>query len=204
MRRDGLLVAVVLALSVALPMHAAGEAAARVTAVLRSCEGNSAQFVHKFLPKGYKKETIEQGSVVFGPLPSMRWRYTTPETKEFVFDGTTSWLWVPADRQVTVHELTPDERAALPFFALSDPARIESSFTVTKSGRKTTLKSRKPDGMLAEIVVEEGKDGRLSLLRYVDSQGNRTSFELTRFVPSASGPESFRFVAPPGADIVRN
>lgn len=204
MRRAGAFAALLLLAIAALPAPAAGDAASRVTALLRGCEGNSAQFVHKFLPKGYKKETVEKGSVIFGALPAMRWSYTTPEAKEFVFDGTTSWLWVPADRQVTVHELTAEERAALPFFALSDPSRIESNFTVSVSGRKTTLKSRKPDGLLAEIVVEEGANGKLSALRYVDSQGNRTSFEMSAFAPAKSGPETFRFVAPPGADVVRN
>jgi outer membrane lipoprotein-sorting protein len=188
----------------ALPAFAAGEAASRVTAMLRGCQGNSAQFVHRFLPKGYKKATVEKGSVVFGALPAMRWSYSAPEAKEFVFDGTTSWLWVPADNQVTVHELTAGERAALPFFALSDPARIESSFTVAKSGRKTTLKARDKGGLLSEIVVEESADGRLFALRYVDSQGNSTSFEFTRFAPSKTGPDSFRFVPPAGASVARN
>jgi outer membrane lipoprotein-sorting protein len=188
----------------ALPAFAAGEAATRVTALLRGCEGKSAQFVHKFLPKGYKKETVEKGNVVFGALPAMRWTYSAPETKEFVFDGTTSWLWVPADRQVTVHELTAEERAALPFFALSDSARIEANFTVAKSGRKTTLKSRDTSALLAEVVVEESAEGSLAALRYVDSQGNRTSFELSRFSPANAKSDTFRFVPPPGADVVRN
>jgi len=186
------------------PALAASESAGRVTALLRACKGNSAQFVHRFLPKGYKKETVEKGSVVFGELPAMRWSYNAPEAKEFVFDGTTSWLWVPADNQVTVHELTAEERAALPFFALSEPARIESSFTVTKSGRKTTLKARAKGGLLSEITVEESADGRLASLRYVDSQGNATAFEFSKFAPSNAGPDSFRFVAPPGASVARN
>jgi outer membrane lipoprotein-sorting protein len=188
----------------ALPSLAAGQAASRVTALFRGCEGNSAQFVHRFLPKGYKKETVERGSVVFGTLPSMRWSYNSPEAKEFVFDGTTSWLWVPADKQVTVHELTADERASLPFFALSDPARIESSFTISKNGRKTTMKARDRSGLLAEIVVEESRDGWLGTLRYVDSQGNATAFEFSGFTAFKPAPDTFRFIAPPGAGVTRN
>jgi chaperone LolA len=194
----------ILASLFALPALAADEAASRVTALLRSCEGNSAQFVHKFLPKGYKKETVEQGSVVFGSLPSMRWSYNSPEPKEFVFDGKTSWLWVPADKQVTVHELTAEERESLPFFALSDPARIESSFTISKSGRKTTMKARDRSGLLAQIIVEESRDGRLGTLRYVDSQGNSTTFEFSGFKKFKPTAETFRFVTPPGAGVTRN
>ena len=32
----------------------------------------------------------------------MRWSYTRPEEKLFVFDGSRSWFYVPADKQVTV------------------------------------------------------------------------------------------------------
>lgn len=201
--RSRLLALALMSTLLALPLAAAGEAAG-VTALLRGCEGSSARFVQRFLPKGFKKEKVEKGSVVFGTLPAMRWAYAEPEAKEFVFDGTTSWLWVPADRQVTVHELTQDERAALPFFALSEPSRIEKQFTMTRSGRTTTLKARDRGAMLAEISVEASADGRLAKLRYVDSQGNATTFEFTGFVPSPAGSETFTFVPPPGADVVRN
>ena len=190
-------------LILAAPMAAAGEAES-VTALLRSCEGSSAEFVQKFLPKGFKKEKLERGKVVFGTLPAMRWAYADPEKKEFVFDGTTSWLWVPADRQVTVHELTQEERAALPFFALSDPARIAKQFSLARSGRTTTLKARDRKAMLLEIMVEASGDGRLSRLRYLDSQGNATTFEFSRFAAAPTEPETFTFVPPPGADVVRN
>lgn len=189
--------------AVASPKATAQDAES-VTALLRGCEGSSAEFVQRFLPKGFKKEKIERGQVVFGTLPAMRWVYADPEKKEFVFDGTTSWLWVPADRQVTVHELTPEERAALPFFALSDPSRIEKQFTLTRSGRTTTLKSRDRKAMLPEISVEASGDGRLSRLRYVDSQGNATTFEFSSFSATPAGRETFTFVPPPGADVVRN
>lgn len=203
MRRSLAFAALAVALALAIPARAES-AAAKVTALLRSCEGSSAQFVHKFLPNGYKKETVERGSVVFGKLPEMRWSYTSPEAKEFVFDGTTSWLWVPADRQVTVHDLAADERAALPFFALSDAGRVERDFTVSRSGAKTTLKPRGKGGLFREIVVQAGADGRLAALRYVDTHGNSTSFEFATFAPAKRGPETFRFVPPAGADVIRN
>lgn len=190
-------------LVMASPMAEAGDAE-NVTALLQGCEGNSAEFAQRFLPKGFKKEKTERGRVVFGKLPAMRWVYTDPEKKEFVFDGTTSWLWVPADRQVTVHDLTQEERAALPFFALSDPSRIAKQFTLTQSGRTTTLKARDRKAMLLEISVEASGDGRLSRLRYLDSQGNATTFEFSRFAAATAGPETFTFVPPPGTDIVRN
>ena len=59
-------------------------------------------FTQRFTPKGFKSSQVESGTVVFGTLPMMRWCYTAPEPKLFVFDGSKSWFYVPGDKQVTV------------------------------------------------------------------------------------------------------
>ena len=68
----------------------------------RAVAGREASFTQRFTPKGFKSSQVESGTVTFGSLPMMRWSYTAPEAKLFVFDGTKSWFYVPADRQVTV------------------------------------------------------------------------------------------------------
>ena len=49
--------------------------------------GKEASFTQRFTPKGFKNAQVESGSVIFGRMPMMRWSYTTPEEKLFVFDG---------------------------------------------------------------------------------------------------------------------
>src|ERR1700730_2349157 len=64
--------------------------------------GTEAQLTGRFTPKGFKNTEVESGTVLFGTLPMMRWSYSSPEEKLFVFDGERSWFYVPEEKQVTV------------------------------------------------------------------------------------------------------
>lgn len=204
--RISIAIAAVLAVSgVALT---AAPASLAVTRALEATAGTEADFVQKFTPKGFTRERAEQGRVVFGPAPKMRWEYRKPEQKIFVFDGTTSWLYAPAERQVTVAKLTDDDRKALPFVLLADPAAIRSAYEVREAREgglvRTTLEPRGGSaGVLRDLVVVTGaRDGKLRSIAYVDRDGNRTMFEFTNFRAARSGEETFRFSAPAGVEVV--
>ena len=108
----------------ALPALGQGAAVDRTAA---SMAGQEAQFTHRFMPKGFKTSQVERGSVIFGRLPMMRWTYTAPEQKTFVFDGSRSWFYVPADRQVTVADLDDRRKSELPFLLIGDAAARSNS-----------------------------------------------------------------------------
>src|SRR5688500_13833585 len=97
--------------------------------------GMEASFTHRFTAKGFKTAQVESGSVVFGALPMMRWSYTRPEEKLFVFDGTSSWFYVPADKQVTLGRVNDARKRELPFLLLGDPAARERHFAVKQQSR---------------------------------------------------------------------
>src|SRR5687767_15345272 len=93
-----------------LLVPAAVEAASTIEQALSASAGMQADFVHKFRPHGFKADQVERGRVTFGPAPRMRWEYVRPEAKTFVFDGSTSWLYFPADKQVTITRLGDKEK----------------------------------------------------------------------------------------------
>src|SRR5687768_2595387 len=99
-------------LSIASPAPAGTSEAGRA---LQAVAGLQADFVQRFTPHGFKVAQVEKGSVVFGPAPRMRWSYFEPEKKTFVFDGQTSWLYIPAERQVTVAKLDDKAKQEIPF-----------------------------------------------------------------------------------------
>src|SRR5436305_5807423 len=101
--------------------------------------GTEAQFTQKFTPKGFKNSQVESGSVVFGTLPMMRWSYTKPEQKLFVFDGSKSWFYVPADKQVTVGTIDEARKRDLPFLLLGDPAARDKYFTIREQPQAGTI-----------------------------------------------------------------
>ena len=90
--------------------------------------GTEASFTHRFSAKGFKTSQTERGMVAFGTLPQMKWSYTSPEPKTFVFDGTTSWFYVPSDRQVTTSRVTDAKKRAIPLLLIRDPSSRRKHF----------------------------------------------------------------------------
>lgn len=169
--------------------------------------GQEASFVHRFAPKGFKTSQVERGTVAFGTLPSMRWSYTAPEQKLFVFDGRTSWFYVPADKQVTVARVDDAKKRELPFLLLGDPQARDKHFVVSQKSASgfvvTKLTPRDQAAAIREAsVTTNTKSGLIQKIEYTDRQGNRTTFELTGYRKGAAGANAFRFVPPAGVQVV--
>ncbi|MCA1733296.1 MAG: outer membrane lipoprotein chaperone LolA [Acidobacteria bacterium] len=198
-------------LVLSLALVASVSFAAGNAAIERSLEvtaGQQADFVQKFTPKGFTRERIEKGSVVFGEAPRMRWTYASPEEKLFVFDGSTSWLYAPADRQVMVARLTEEDRKGLPFVILSDSKALRASYEVRETASNglvtTSLTPRTTAALVRNlVVVTDARDGRPRRIEYIDRQGNRTVFEFANYRPATIGAATFRFDPPPGVEVVR-
>jgi chaperone LolA len=181
--------------------------AAELDSAVPALAGKEASFAQRFTPKGFKNAQVESGSVVFGTLPEMRWSYTKPEAKLFVFDGEHSWFYVPADKQVTVASLDAERRRDLPFLLLGDPAARARSFNVKEQKRGgnviTTLQPRDASGLLKTIVVTSSASTHLiQSVEYTDREGNRTVFELSGYHPAAASADTFRFTPPSGVQTV--
>jgi outer membrane lipoprotein carrier protein len=197
-------VSFIVALILAAPL-AAQSAVDRMAAAMT---GKEAQFVHRFTPKGFKSAQVERGTVIFGKLPMMRWSYTTPEQKTFVFDGARSWFYVPADRQVTVAELDERRRSELPFLFLGDPAAREKQFLVREQRRGsrlvTTLQPRGNGAAIRTVTITTSASTHLiESIDYTDRDGNRTVFEFSGYHPARTAADTFRFTAPAGVQVVR-
>lgn len=137
----------------------------------------------------------------------MRWSYTAPESKLFVFDGSKSWFYVPADKQVTVGVLDEARKRELPFLLIGDPAARDRYFVVKETQRAgaivTTLQPRDRGAMIRDVsVTSDASSHTITRIDYSDREGNRTSFDLSGYHPVAAGGETFRFTPPPGTQIV--
>ena len=190
----------------ALTIPAAAQQAA-IDRTAAAMTGMEAKFTHKFTPKGFKTSQIERGSVVFGRLPMMRWSYTAPEEKTFVFDGQRSWFYVPADRQVTVAELDDRRKSELPFLLIGDPAARSRHFDVKEQKRgtktSTTLQPRSAASAIrTATIVTDARSNLIESIEYTDRDGNRTSFAFSGYHRARGGESAFRFTPPPGVQVV--
>lgn len=174
----------------------------------KAMSGMEASFTHRFTAKGFKTSQVESGSVVFGNLPKMRWSYTSPEKKVFVFDGSNSWFYVPADRQVTQGRVSDSRKGELPFLLLGDAAARDKHFIVkqqTRSGKVvTTLQPRNAKALVKSVTVTINPSTHLiSRIEYTDREGNRTSFDFSGYHRRAASADTFTFSVPAGVQVVR-
>lgn len=188
----------------AVPVVAQQAAIDRTAAAMTGME---AKFTHKFTPKGFKTSQVERGSVIFGRLPMMRWSYTAPEEKTFVFDGARSWFYVPADRQVTVADLDDRRKSELPFLVIGDAAARARHFEVREQKRGAKISSTlRPRGAASAIrtatIVTDAKSNLIESIEYTDRDGNRTSFSFSGYHRARAGDGTFRFTPPSGVQVV--
>ena len=170
--------------------------------------GMEASFTHRFTAKGFKTSQVENGTVVFGSLPKMRWSYTSPEQKLFVFDGTSSWFYVPGDKQVTTGRVTDARRKELPFLLLGDPAARARVFVVKQQNRGgnvvTTLQPRDKASMIRTVTVTIAPSTHLiQRIDYTDRDGNQTSFSFSGYHRRAASAATFTFAPPAGVQVIR-
>src|SRR5205807_6503482 len=116
-------------------LSAVAASASEIDNAAAAVTGTEASFTQRFTPKGFTRSQVESGSVIFGTLPMMRWTYSRPEEKLFVFDGRHSWFYIPADKQVTVTALDASRRSELPFLLSGDPAAREKNFLDRETAR---------------------------------------------------------------------
>lgn len=177
---------------------------AEIDRAVAASSGMEAKFTQQFTPKGFTKPQTEGGTVVFGRLPEMRWTYTQPEAKTFVFDGTQSWFYVPADRQVTVTPINDQRKRDLPFLLLGDPAARAKYFDISEHANVTSLVPKDRSPLVREIVFEtDPSTHRITSIRYTDRDGNRTQFRFSDYQPAHVAADTFSFTAPAGVQVVR-
>jgi len=186
-----------------LILAASAASASQIDQAAAAMAGTEASFTQRFTPKGFTKSQVESGSVIFGTLPMMRWAYTAPEQKVFVFDGTNSWFYVAADKQVTVASIDDRRRSELPFLLIGDPAARERLFDVRESGNVITLQPKSATGAIRSVTLTLAPQSHLiQRLEYSDREGNRTEFDFSGYQRHAATPDTFHFTAPAGVQVV--
>ncbi|HEY6843091.1 MAG TPA: outer membrane lipoprotein chaperone LolA [Thermoanaerobaculia bacterium] len=177
--------------------------ASQIDQAAAAMAGTEAAFTQRFTPKGFTNSQVESGSVIFGTLPMMRWTYTKPEEKVFVFDGTTSWFYVAADKQVTTATIDDRRRSELPFLLIGDASARERLFVVKESGNAVTLQPKNATSAIRNVTLTLDPASHLiQRLEYSDREGNRTEFDFTNYQRRAISADLFRFTPPPGVQVV--
>jgi outer membrane lipoprotein carrier protein len=149
------------------------------------------------------------GTVAFKKPGKMRWELTQGDPQVIVADGTTMWIYRPADKQVVKMKVNNAFRSSTPMSFLSGVGRIADDFTVSFDGEGDglfylVLLPRHDSAEVGKLRLTIGRDtydirgadvtdplGNVSRLRFDEIRRN-VGLEDARFV----------FEVPPGVDVV--
>jgi outer membrane lipoprotein carrier protein len=170
----------------------------------------SADFVQTYRGGVLRTQTTERGRVLVKKPGLMRWTYTAPEKKEFVSDGTKVYSHIPADRQVIVRTLPPDNQATTPALFLAGKGDIARDFTATYADTATTgpamlkLTPRRSEPEYEYLVVAvDPATLQIRALTTRDRQGGDSTLTFNNLKENQGiSDKEFTFRIPRGVDVI--
>ena len=132
-------------------------------------------------------DQVESGVFWLKKPGLMHWEYRNPEEKIFVADGRETYLYVPADRQVTVQAFSTAEMHNTPLEFLLGSVDVNRSFAVSWEG---VLKPRTQEAFLVRLTPRS-RDAEYS---YLVLEVDEKSYDLNRIVIREPGGNTSEFV----------
>ena len=172
---------------------------------VRDVKSGSATFTQTVTsPDGAKKKT-SSGSFDFARPNRFRFAYAKPFEQTIVGDGEKVWIYDADLNQVSVRKLG-QALGATPA-ALLAGGTLERDFDLANLPARDGLdwaeaKPKAKEGAFQSVRVGfRGKD--LAALEIIDSFGQKSLLQFKGFAANAAvSPETFRFTAPAGADVI--
>jgi len=173
----------------------------------------SADFVHTYEGGVLRKKISESGHLLVKKPGRMRWTYTDPERKVFVSDGVKMYSYIPADRQVYVANVPPQDQATTPALFLTGKGHLLRDFEVSAAeapadaaagaaalGLVPRIKERDYDSLVL-VVDRESLD--LRMLVSEDRQGGRSTFAFSHLKENIGvRDQEFEFKIPRGVEVI--
>jgi outer membrane lipoprotein carrier protein len=171
-----------------------------------------ARFGQTLTNVAFGRKTSLGGEVLFKKPGRMRWNYTQPETKSYVADGSTLWLYEPEDKQAFKQDLKSSQLpAALAF--LTGQGSLTAEFDVTMAGQTPyggpadyvlSLAPKQPQAQVKSILfVVDPSTFNVRESVITDAQGNVNDMLFSDIRVNVGIPDAtFRFSPPAGTRVI--
>lgn len=170
-----------------------------------------AQFTETY--KGAGISRAESGTLLLKRPGRMRWDYDAPRPKLFLTDGSAAWFYVPGERQARRTPVKQIEDLRSPLRCLLGKTKLEKeldglsvAFDVKPLNPGDVLLRGVPKGMrerIEQTLVEVTPDGLISRIVVEELDGSVTEFRFLQQRENVEIPDQqFRFVPPPGVEVV--
>lgn len=187
----------------------ATEVVAAIKSTYASVSSVRADFTQVRRDAALQTEDRQKGKVTLKRPRKMRFDFTSPATKTFVTDGTTLWIYDPAQNQVIQQpDLGTDSGLGV---LLDDLSKLDEIFSITmlpddaKANHTLQLVPRQSSGAFKSLQLSFSKQKYvLQDVVLVDAMNNVTEMHFTsvKFNQEVSDSE-FVFVAPPGVQVIK-
>lgn len=192
------------ALLAAIPAWAA-DATDTLRDFVREVKSGRAAFTQTVTSPDGTKKKVSSGDFAFARPDRFRFDYRKPFVQSIVGDGTKIWIHDADLNQVSSRKFA--QAIGSTPAALLAGSGIDREFDVSAQPSK--------DGIDWALALPKSKDGpfqsmrigfrgkELAAVEIVDSFGQRSLLAFSQWQPNVMpGAETFRFVAPPGADVI--
>jgi outer membrane lipoprotein carrier protein len=198
------LLAVPVTLALAFPAEASG--LDQLKAFLTGAKTGQTTFRQVVTGRAGKVPQESSGTFAFARPGKFRWAYEKPHAQIIVGDGAKLWIYDPDLNQVVVRKLD-QALGATPAALLAGDDSLEKNFELRDGGKSddeefVDAKPRSADSGFARVRIGL-KDNLPRTMELHDSFGQVTQLSFGSFGRNANVDASlFRFVPPPGADVV--
>lgn len=192
------------ALLAALPAWAA-DATVTLREFVRDVKSGQAAFTQTVTSPDGTKKKVSSGDFAFARPDRFRFNYTKPFVQSIVGDGSKVWIHDADLNQVSSRKFA--QAIGSTPAALLAGSGIDRDFDVSAQPAK--------DGLDWALALPKAKDGafqsmrigfrgkELAAVEIVDSFGQRSLLAFSAWQPNVTpAAETFRFVVPPGADVI--
>lgn len=157
---------------------------------------------------------VESGTVYFARGGLMRWDYREPSPKLFLATAKHLMLYVPSENQLTRSPVKSSEDVRVPFRLLLSRLNLRKVFSKIEFADDAMkpqpgcrvlrgIPKRGQDEAYSEVLMEVAPTFDIRRLVVVYADRSRMEFVFERIERSvALSPSLFRFVPPPGAEII--
>lgn len=198
---------VLLMISLLGSVSASAATPATIEAFSRDLVSLQGKFEQRVYDANDRLREESRGEVALAVPRQFRWDYQQPFEQTIVADGSRIWIHDPDLEQVTVREQAEGE-ASSPLMVLIDPGLLEERFVLTAEQAAEgldwfLLEPKGADEAGFETARLGMRDGSLVEIRLQDQLGQRTIMKFSAWQRNGVLRDGlFRFVPPPGADVV--
>ncbi len=203
---SGFLILLALSLLNPVPAWAGADARTQLDTFARALHSLSGQFSQSSVDMNGQVGRTARGTIALAKPRRFRWQITAPYPQTIIADGSKVWVYDPELEQVSVRDQSNAE-AHSPLSVLTDPGLLGKTYKIAEEGSRDGLqwlrlqpKTRHAQFKYAELGFANNE---LRVMRFEDLLGDQTTIRFSHWQRNPVLPaQTFRFVPPPGTDIV--